>query len=66
MRSVTFNENLKRPHKIYKRVGHPRSSWADDSLQRARVAYGLNDGQFNADNPEHVERMKWAAQTRVF
>ena len=66
MRQVTFNEQLQRPHQMYKRVGHPRSNWTDDNLQRAHEKYGMNDGSFNNRNADHIELIRGAALARVF
>jgi len=34
MRHVAFDDELKRPHQLYKKTGHPRASWVDDNLER--------------------------------
>ena len=58
MRSVAFDDNLKRPQQIYKKTGHPRDSWVGDNLQRAHTIYGHGVGVFNDNNQEHVDKIK--------
>ena len=66
MRKVTFDANLKRPYQLYERVGHPRSNWTDDNLQRAHLNYGWGEGEFDIGNQKHVDLIKHAATMRVF
>jgi hypothetical protein len=34
-RKVAFDSKLVRPHQLYKKTGHPRTSWVEDNLERA-------------------------------
>ena len=66
MRQVSCNENLRRPHQIYKRTGYPRYNWVTDNLQRAHTLFTDNEGQFDDKNPAHVNDILSAATNRKF
>ena len=59
-RKVAFDEKLKRPHQLYKKTGHPRSSWVDDNLQRAFLRQNLLE-TYNPENQTHVDCLIEAA-----
>ena len=66
MRQVTCDSNLRRPYQLYKRVGHPRSSWTNDHLERAHIQYGKNIGPVSHENADQVTAIKTAAINRTF
>ena len=68
MRKVTCNEQLRRPYQLYKRTGHPRSSWYDDNIDRVynKFSDGDNYETFDWENPEHVDLIKDKANSKMF
>ena len=66
MRHVTCNSELRRPYQLYKRTGAPRSNWYEDNMNRVYAKFGNNDGNFDYNNPTHVEIIKNAAYNRQF
>ena len=66
MRQVTCDNNLIRPHQLYKRSGQPRHNWVEDNLRRAHEWYGENDGPFDINSEEHANTIKNAARDDKF
>ncbi len=62
---MSSHDNLKRPHQLYKKTGHPRSSWVDDNL--CRVFHEIFcPGTFEQADAEKVNRFKQAAMENKF
>ena len=55
-RKVAFDKDLTRPNQLYKRVGHPRTSWLEDKLDR--VFHNLYCPEmFYPQNEDKVKRL---------
>ena len=64
MRQAAVTSDLKRPQSFKKRVGRPREHWAETNINR--VHQRLFGEEFDEEDRMHVERLKSAANERLF
>ena len=60
----SMTTDLKRPQSYKKRVGRPREHWAETNINR--VYQRLFGEEFDEEYRRHVERLKSAANERLF
>ena len=63
MRHVAFDADLKRPHQLYKKTGHPRASWVDDNLERVYGEF-FNDNWDQTDPNKRQDLVNAAMENR--
>jgi len=68
MRTVTCNNQLRRPYQLYKRTGATRLNWFDDNINRVFNKFNGADEyvEFDHTNQEHVALIKEKAYNREF
>ena len=64
MRQAAVATDLKRPHSYKRRVGRPREHWTETHINR--VHQRLFGEEFDEYDRRHVERLKSAANERLF